>query len=117
LRLHCKSFGGDELFEKHYLFLFEIGEGWNNPQEIALKYSRIYKQQIAKGKNEIFAHQYADLMSSNEYVEIYYKKYAYAYDEALSEGKSKEYAVLFADMYGDGAANYGEREEKDIPEF
>ena len=117
LRLHCKSLGGDEFFEKYYLFLFEIGEGLNNPQKIALEYSKIYKQQIAKGKSEVFAHQYADLMSGDEFVEIYCRKYAYAYDKALSEGKSEEYAKLFADMYGDGAANYGEREDKDIPEF
>ena len=117
LRLYCKSLGGDEFFEKHYLFLFEIGESWNNPLETAMEYSRIYKQQIAKGKSETFAHHYADLMSGNEYVEIYCQKYAYAYDKALSEGKSKEYAELFAGMYGDGAANHGEREDRDIPDF
>ena len=116
LRLHCKSLGGDEFFEKHYLYLYEIGRGWYNPLEIAFEYSRIYKQQIAEGKSEIFAHHYADLMAADEYVEIYCEKYAYAYDKALSEGKSRVYAELFADKYGDGAVNYGEREEEDIPE-
>ena len=117
LRLHCKSLGGDEFFEKHYLFLFETGEGWNNPREVAAEYSRIYKQQITDGKSEIYAHEYANLKSKNVFVEIYCDKYAYAYDKALLEGKSNEYAELFADMYGDGAANYGEREHRDIPEF
>lgn len=117
LHLHCKSLCRDELFEKHYLFLFEIGEGLNHPQEIAKKYSEIYKQQIAKGKTPVYSHQYADLMSSNEYVEIYCEKYAFAYDKAISEGKSKMYAELFADKYGDGSANHGERENRDIPDF
>ena len=102
LRIHCKSLGGDEFFEKHYLYLFEIGESLNNPQKIAFEYSKIYKQQISTGKSEVFAHQYADLMSGDEFVETYCRKYAYAYDKALSEGKSEEYAKLFADMYGGG---------------
>ena len=117
IRLHCKSLDGDEFFEKHYLFLFESRETWNNPREEAAEYSRIYKQQIANGKSEIYAHEYAYLMSKNDFVEIYCDKYAYAYDKALSDGKSKDYAILFAEMYGDGAANHEEREHRDIPEF
>lgn len=114
---HCRLLGEDEWFEKHYLFLFEAGEGGNNPRETAKEYSELYKQQIAAGKSEVYAHQYADFMSEGMYVQEYCEKYAYAYDKALSEGKDETYANLFADKYGSAFVDYGEREKKEIPEY
>ena len=114
---HCRLWGEDEWFEKHYLFLFEAGEGGNNPRETAKEYSELYKRQIAAGKSKVYAHQYADFMSEGMYVQEYCEKYAYAYDKALSEGKDETYANLFADKYGSGFVDYGKRKKKGIPEF
>jgi hypothetical protein len=100
LLILCKSYAGDEFFEKHFISKFEEGCDYFRYSERASKYSEIYKKKLAEGKSKNYAHQYADLMSSEEFNTIYCEDYAYAYDKAIIEGKSEEYAILFADQYG-----------------
>jgi hypothetical protein len=70
------------------------------PEEKARKYSKIYKEQIANGKPQIFAHEFADLMADGTYHKIYCENYAFAFDNAISQGNSLEYAKKYADLYG-----------------
>jgi hypothetical protein len=121
LLIHCKLIDTDELFVKHYMYLFEIGEGMSNPTEEAKTYSRVYKNQISKGKSEIFAHEYAYWIADDTYHDIYCAEYAYAYDKAICENKSKDYARLFADKYasevGDIKIRWGKDADEDAIEF
>jgi hypothetical protein len=98
--IHCNTLQGDEHFVKHYLFLFEIGDGILEPEKKSRKYSQIYKEQLAKGKSPIFSHEFADLMADGTYHRIYCEEFAYAYDKAMSQGKSLEYGRHYADLYG-----------------
>ncbi|WP_426091793.1 hypothetical protein [Flavobacterium sp. DSR3-2] len=106
LLILSKSFGGDKLFEKHYLLLFEIGEMFSDPAERAQNYSKIYKEEIAKGKTEIYSHQYAYLISMDGYHEIYCEEYAFAFDKAISETKSEVYANIYAERYASAISDF-----------
>jgi hypothetical protein len=99
LLIHTKSLGGDDYFEKHYIYLFEVLAEPDNRIETAKIYSKIYKEQLANGKTEVYAHHYADLMADGNYDEIYCEEYAFSYDKAISENKSNEYASVFANEY------------------
>jgi hypothetical protein len=99
LLIHTKALGGDEYFEKHYLLLFEVQADPKGRIETAQNYSRIYKEKIANGKSEIYAHHYADLIADGDYHEIYCEEYAFAFDKTISANKSEEYAREFADKY------------------
>jgi len=106
LKIHCRAEGGDDLYTSHFISLMENGEGFSDPDKQAANYSAIYKEQIALGKSELFAHEYADLMAAGEYVEIYCFWYARVFDECIQNGKPKEYAQLFADKMGDYYSDY-----------
>jgi hypothetical protein len=101
LLIHCKSLGGDSLFEKHYLFLFDVQEEPSKIKQKATEYSKIYKEQRLLGKSEIYAHHYADLIADGEYHEIYCEEYAFAYDNAINQNKSTDYAHVYAEKYGE----------------
>lgn len=105
LLIHCKSVGADEHYIKHFIFLFEEGDGSLKPDIKAAIYSEKYKEQIALGKSELFAHEYADLKAMNQYTEIYCYTYAQAFDNAIQQGKSNEYAFLYAEKFGDYVGN------------
>ena len=99
LLIHTKALGGDEYFEKHYLLLFEVQAEPKGRIETAQNYSRIFKEQLAKGKSEIYAHHYADYRADGTYNEIYCEEYAFAFDNAISENQNNDYAREYADKY------------------
>ena len=105
LIVHCKAVGGDALYQKQFIYLMENGGGYDKPNQSAAIYSEAYKKQISLGRSEVFAHEYADLMSMRQYSEIGCYSQAQAYDEALKQGKSKEYATLYAEKFSNFVAN------------
>ena len=121
LLIYCKSLGGDKYFEKHYIYLFEIVDEIDGRIEKAKEYSKLFKEQIAKGKSEVYAHEYSDLISEGEFHKIYCEEYAYAYDKAINEGKSVRYAREFAEKYGDALVDikrrYGISEDEEQIDF
>jgi hypothetical protein len=118
LLIHSRTFGEDENFIKHYMYLFEIEVVFKDLEKIAKKYSEIYRTQSALGKSEVYIHEYARLLSSGDYNPIYCEEYAYAYDKAIKEGKSETYAFEFAEVYGeelvDIKARYGISEDEEL---
>lgn len=118
LLIHSGTFGGDENFIKHYIYLFEIEVVFKDLEKRAKKYSEIYKTQSVLGKSEVYIHEYARLLSSGHYNPIYCDEYAYAYDKAVKEGKSETYALEFAEVYGeelvDIKARYGISEDEEL---
>ena len=121
LLIHTKALGGDEYFEKHYLLLFEVQAEPKGRIETAQNYSRIFKEQLAKGKSEIYAHHYADYRADGIYNEIYCEEYAFAFDKAISENKSEEYAREYANKYAselvDIKARYGISDDEEMIDF
>lgn len=101
LLILCQSYNEDEYFEKHFKYLYEEGSGFNRGAERARNYSKIYKEQLSRGKSEVYSHEYARLLSNGDYNPIYCEEYAYAYDKAIKEGKSEAFALKFAEVYGD----------------
>jgi hypothetical protein len=99
-----------------YLVTGSIDYYWRNHGE-----EKIYKEQLAKGKSEVYAHHYSDLMANGEYHEIYCEEYAFAYDKAISENKSSEYASVFANKYAselvDIKRRYGISEDEEMIDF
>jgi hypothetical protein len=118
LLIHSGTFGGDENFIKHYIYLFEIEVVFKDLENRAKKYSEIYKTQSVLSKSEVYIHEYARLLSSGDYNPIYCEEYAYAYDKAVKEGKSEVYALEFAEVYGeelvDIKARYGISENEEL---
>jgi hypothetical protein len=104
IQIHSKSFGEDALFEKHYSYLFENGGSMDCPQEVARKYSRIYKQQTEQGKSEIYADKYAMYMSFDKDNSLC-EQSAIAYEKAILEGIDELDASLLAEDYGEAIAN------------
>ena len=102
--LYCKNTGGDEFFQKHFFFFFREMENPANIVEKATTYSDTYKEQIKKGKSEIYAHEYAFFLA-DDYNEIYCEDYAYAYEQAIVQNKSLEYAERYADEYASALVN------------
>ena len=109
LLIHCKSLGEDKYFEKYYIYLFEIVDKVNGRIEKAREYSKLYKEQIAKGKSEVYAHVYSDLILHGEFHKIYCEEYAYAYEKAINDGKSDRYAREFAEKYGEALVDIKRR--------
>lgn len=121
LLIHAKSFGNDKYFVKHYLYLFEVADDIKGRIEKAKKYSEICKEQLTKGKSEVFAHQYADLIADGRYNEIYCEEYAFAYDKAVNENKNDEYARVYAYKYAsalvDIKGRYGISDDEEMIDF
>jgi hypothetical protein len=108
LKLFCKIQNADEFFTRHFIYLMGEGEGNATPNaEVqAESYSRIFKEQIAKGKTEVFSHMYADLMAGEVYSELGCYAEAAEYEKALLEGNSENYAASFAFKMAEYIANY-----------
>lgn len=122
LLIHTKSLGGDKYFEKHYLLLFEVQANPNGRIETAQNYSIIFKEQVAKGKSEIYAHHYADLITDTyDYNEIYCEEYAFAFDKAISENKDDGYARKYANKYASALVDikrrYGIFDDEEMIDF
>lgn len=116
--IRSKSLSNDEIFIKHHIYIYETEIHGTDRINRAKKYSEIYKDQIAKGKSEVYIHEYALLISIGDYNPIYCEEYAYAYDKAIKEGKSEMYAREFAEEYGgalvDIKARYGISEDEEL---
>ncbi|MDD3285892.1 MAG: hypothetical protein PHI14_00160 [Bacteroidales bacterium] len=106
LLIHCKYLNGDEHFVRYLLHLFQCDEVHSDPFTQAKEYSDIYKKQIKLGKSAEYAHEYADLMARDEYVESYCDAFATAFDQSLQAGKSEEYARRYAYMYSEWVGNH-----------
>jgi len=121
LLLYTKALCGDEYFKKYYLLLFEVQADPNGRIETAQNYSRIFKEQVAKGKSEIYAHHYADYMADGTYNEIYCEEYAFAFDKAINEKKSEVYARIYANKYAsaliDIKARFGISDDEEMIDF
>jgi hypothetical protein len=120
ITLHCNLISKDEIFQKYYLFLIE-NQCFKRTEERTIEYVQIYKEQIARGKSAVYAHEYCNLMSSGIYHNIFCEEYAYAYDKAINEGKSESYARKFAQEYGDALVDiktrYGISEDEKLIDF
>ncbi len=120
LLILCQSYNEDEYFEKHFKYLYEEGSGFNGGAERARNYSKIYKEQLSKGKSNVYAHKYAELIASGD-DPIYCEEFAYAYDKAISNGKNEEYAYRYAYMYGEVLVDIKRRaeihDEEDLIDF
>jgi hypothetical protein len=116
--IRSKSLSNDEVFIKHHIYIYETEIHDTDRINRAKKYSEIYKDQIAKGKSDVYMHEYAVLLSSGNYNPIYCEEYAYAYDKAIKVGKSEMYAREFAEEYGgalvDIKARYGISEDEEL---
>lgn len=105
IELYSNSLSNEELFIKYYLFLMEH-DYVINVEERAANYVKLFKEEIASGKSEIYAHEYADnRVSSEGFSEFYCEAYATYYEKSIAEGKSKEYAEIYAEKMGDYLAN------------
>lgn len=65
LNLYSKLTNRDYLFVRHFTYLIKIEVLNATPsiEEQSIAYSSLYKEQINNGKTDVFAHQYADLVS------------------------------------------------------
>ena len=106
LEIHCKAVDGAELYTKHFIYLMENGEAFRNPDNQARLYSKIYKEQIEKGESDLFAHKYADLMATEEYIELGCFSEAKEYEKSINAGLSEVYAEAFASQISEYIANY-----------
>lgn len=69
VRIHAKSFGKDEVFEKFYVELiteYDTGYFDSELEYQSSLYSKIFHQSIAEGKSECYAQKYAEKKSFNE---------------------------------------------------
>lgn len=100
LKVFCTLKNGDELYTD-FLVDYVINYGYSERpiEELAAGFSRIYKEQLEKGKSEIYANKYASLMAGDEFHKIYCEEYAYIYDQSLALGKSEEYAERYSEKY------------------
>lgn len=97
LLIHTKSLGGDEHFEKYYMYLFDADSDPRCRIETAENYSKEVKKQLAKGKSALYAHEYANLRM--EYDPMFCEYYAFAYEESLSEEGDEEFSRVYAEKY------------------
>lgn len=108
LRLYAELTNRDELFIKHFAFLIEADVPNPTPsvESQAEEYSRLFKQQIAKGKSEIFANHYSDLMATNDSSEFESYIEAAEYEKAILDGFNHSYSSIFAEKISDYIVNH-----------
>lgn len=100
LLVFCKTKKGDKLYMDFIIDHVTRHEYTERPiEELAADFSRIYKEQLEKGKSEIYTKKYASLMAGDEFHKIYCEEYAFIYDQSLALGKSDEYADRYAEKY------------------
>ena len=99
LLILSKSYNEDQYFEKYFINLYEDGSGYDNCANRARKYSEIFKNQLAIGKSEVYAHEFAILISDGVDDFFYADKYASSYEKAINKGKSIDSASQFAFEY------------------
>lgn len=107
LRLYAELNNQDEHFIKHFTFFIEIDELSPTPPIIvqAKNYSEVYKQQIAKGKSEAYAHKYAEMIAEDKWWEYGCEVAALEYEKAIQAGCSPMAATCYADDISDVIVN------------
>ncbi len=102
LKLFCKLKYDDQLITDYLVRMATEADLYCEVgiEKAACDFSEGYKQQIKDGKSDIYAYQYANLISYNYYHKIYCEDYAYAYEKAINNGKDEDYATTYADKYG-----------------
>lgn len=107
LQLYANNTGRDQLFVKHFSYIIKNG-GYNDspsPEEQAIQYSELFRQQISEGKSELFADKYADLKSLGKYSELGCYAEAIEYENAIQSGLPKQIASIVAMEISDYIAN------------
>jgi len=121
LLIHANSISTDPNFLKHYIYLFEVVDDVEGRIASAKNYAKIYKEELKKGKSEIYARQFAFLMADGYYNQIYCEDYAIAYEKAIKGGKSIDYAETYGDKYGSALVDikrrHGISDDEEMIEF
>lgn len=123
LTVFCRINDGDKLYEAYLKEGMADCDGCigKTVEERAADYSRIFKEQVAKGKSELYAYHYARLMAGDFYDPIYCEDYAIAFERSILNHKSEEYANVYADKYAseliDVKARAGISENQDALSF
>jgi hypothetical protein len=113
LLIHCKFLNADELFTNYLMMVFDEKLDLEYPIKRTNKYVIIYKKQVKLGKSPVYAHQYADLLTSKKYTEDYCHSFAKYYVYSLSTGQTKKEALLYASQYIESNNVYGFKNLKD----
>jgi len=103
LKMHCMLYYEDDLFTDYIIRMATDADSYIKIgiENAAFNFSKFYTEQIKKGKSEIYAFQYANLMAEEQLDSDYCEEYAYAYEKAICNGKDKVYAAEYAEKYGD----------------
>ena len=103
LEIHAKSINNDPVFVEYYICVFK--EHLSEPRKIAERYCCAYHRCIKEGKSVCYAMNYAELVSSGEYVDEYCSLYAEICDYAEKHGVKTDpsgFAYACADAYVNG---------------
>lgn len=103
LEIHAKSINNDPVFVEYYISVFK--EHLSEPRKIAERYCCAYHRCIKEGKSVCYAMNYAELVSSGEYVDEYCSLYAEICDYAEKHGVKTDpsgFAFACADAYVNG---------------
>ncbi|MDA3884796.1 MAG: hypothetical protein PF638_04300 [Candidatus Delongbacteria bacterium] len=98
LKVYCKNYNNDEKFLEYLLKQFSEGEYEPYQFGKADKYSKVYKEQIEKGKPQLYSDKYADF-AANAKSPIECHIYAKICEKLIMKGKSESHAEYFAWIY------------------
>ena len=90
LDIFLKSISEDEIYIERYKLVIS----GRKPHEAASEYSRNYHRCLQEGKNETYAHGYANAISMDYDGDIY----AESYEQAINHGMNHDQAHLFAEF-------------------
>lgn len=87
IRIHTKSYGKDEHFEKFFMELLTEYDPFTDEEieRYAKNYSELYKKEIAAGKSVCYAKKFAETATFGQYVDEYCRIQAEIYDFAKSQ--------------------------------
>jgi len=118
LKNYFKVTNRDQLFIDYFFKQMSNGNRFseksieNDVEEFVLNYN----EQFRKGKSELYAYQYADMLIGG-YHPIFCEEYAFIYDDSIKKGKSEEYAQEYAQEYASKLVNvkrrYGISDDKE----
>ena len=108
LELYATISNKDADFLRHFKRLIEtdVPNTSPSPEEQAIAYSKIYKEQLQKGRSNVFADKYADIKAISKYTELGCYAEAAEYEKALEAGYSNNFAEVFALKMSNYIANY-----------
>lgn len=101
--LFCTKNNRDQMYYKQLTKLIKLGQVHSSPpiEQQVSNYCKLYKDQLKKGKSELYADKVADLVADDSSSLGYGEDYAFAYEKALNEGKDEQYTNVFANKYAD----------------